>query len=113
MPHGDGQVGVGVHQPFRDHDAVAVVIGVVAERHVEPVLHLHQVRHRPRRRAVHADLSVVVRGHEGERRVDPGVDDLQALQAVDLGDGPLIVNPRSPQGIDADIQVRVRDRPHV
>ena len=82
----DGQVVVRVQQPgARRDDAVAVGVGVVAERDVEAVLQRDQARHRVRRRAVHADLAVVVDGHEAERRIDGAVHDGQ-VEPVALGD---------------------------
>ena len=54
----------------RDDDPVAVGVGVVAEREVEPVAQLDEPGHRERRRRVHPDPAVPVEGHEPERRVD-------------------------------------------
>ena len=77
VPDRDREVVVRVHQPAAaGDDAVAVAVGVVAERDVEAILEPDQARHRVRRRAVHADLAVLVDGHERERRIDRVVDDL-------------------------------------
>ena len=67
----DREVVVGVHQPGggRD-DAVAVDVGIVAPGDVETLLEADQARHRIGAGAIHADLAVVVQGHEGERRID-------------------------------------------
>ena len=71
----DGQIVVGIQQPRRGRDdAVTVGVGVVGEGHVEPVLQPEQAGHRVRARAVHADLAVVIHGHERERRVDSRID---------------------------------------
>ena len=67
----------------RRDDAVAVGVGVVAERDVEAVAQRDQPGHRVRRRRVHPDLAVPVDGHEPERRVDRVVGDRQ-VEAVAL-----------------------------
>jgi len=59
------------------HDAMPVVIHVVAKGNVEFVLHCNQVCHGIGAGTIHADLAVMVEGHEREGRVDALVDDLQ------------------------------------
>ena len=102
---------VGVHQAgARDDDPVAVGVGVVAEREVEPVAQLDEPGHRERRRRVHPDLAVPVEGHEPERRVDGGVGDGQ-VEAVALPDRAPVVDGRAAQRVDADPQARRRRSP--
>ncbi len=104
---------IGVHQPAAAaDDAVAVGVGVVGEGDVEPVLHRDQPGHRIGRGAVHADLAVPVRRHEGEGRVERLVDDGR-VQAVALDDRGVIVEPRPAERIDADGDAGAADRLHV
>jgi hypothetical protein len=59
------QIVVRVHQTrAAGDDAVAVEVGVIAKGDVELVLELDQTSHGIRRRAVHADLAVMVKRHE-------------------------------------------------
>ncbi len=89
---------VGVQQPsVGSDDAVAVVVRIVAEGDVEIVLHLHEPRHGPGGRAVHADFSVPVEGHEGEGRVQEGVHHVE-VQAVEIRDGLQKASPEPPMG---------------
>ena len=94
-----GQVMVGVHQPRRGRDnAVPVRIGVVGEGHLVLVLEADEPGHRVRAGAVHADLAVVIDGHERKRRVDLRVHDVN-VQAVNLVDRPPVVDRCAAQGI--------------
>ena len=107
---GRGQVVVGVHQAaVRGDDPVAVRIRVVAGGDVVLVALLQQRRHRPRARAVHADLPVAVQGHEGPLRVDRGVDDGE-VEVVHLADLGPVVHRRAAQRIRADAHARPADR---
>ena len=94
---------VRVHQAARArHDAVAVRIGVVGERDIEPVAHLDQACHRVGRGTIHPYFSVPIRGHEAEGRVDGVVDD-RSLETIALDDRLPVVHGRAAQRIDADV----------
>ena len=110
---GDRQVVVRVHQPRGGrHDAVAVRVGIVGERDAEAILQLDQARHRVRARAVHADLAVVIHGHERERRIDRGIDDGD-VEPVDGVDRLPVRLRRTAERIDAQREARGADRVHV
>ena len=53
-----------------------------------------------RQGAVHADLAVVVDGHEAERRIDVGVDHFQ-VEIIPLGDGRPVVDAGAAHRIGA------------
>ena len=73
---GHGQVVIRIHQADRRRDdAVAVGVGIVGEGDAELILEADEPGHRVGARAVHADLAVVIDGHEGERRIDRRVHD--------------------------------------
>ena len=112
---GDGrrQKMIGLHQAARrGDDAVAVGVGVVADREVETVAQADQPRHGVRRRTIHPDLSVPIGGHEAECRVDFVLDDLsvEVVPADDLGP---IMHARAAQRVNAERQPRVADCLHV
>ena len=110
---GDGKVVVGIEQPGLGHDdAVTVGIGVIAERDLVAAAHLYQVRHGEGTGTVHADLSIVIHGHEGEAWIHGGIDDLQ-VQLPAKGDGLPVGKRGAAQGIDAALDVGVPDRFHV
>ena len=68
VPDGGRQVMVGVHQPHAaGDDAVPVVVGVIAKGDVKLVFELDQAGHGVGRGAVHADLAIMIQGHEGRR----------------------------------------------
>ena len=72
----DGEVVVGVHQPRRRrHDPVPIGVRIGGERDAKAILEADEAGHRVRVRGVHADLAVVIDGHEGELRIDRGIDD--------------------------------------
>ena len=112
VPDGHGQVVVRVHQARPRDDAVAVGVGVVAEGDVEPILEADQAGHGVGRGAVHADLAVVVHGHEGEGRVHARVDDLE-VEPVALGDGLPEGQARAAHGVHADPEPARADGLHV
>ena len=60
---------------------MAIHVGVVAEREIEAITQGHQTGHRGGGRAVHANLAVLVHGHEPERRVHSAVDHLKIHKA--------------------------------
>ena len=107
---GRRQVVIGVHEPrARSHDPVPVRVGVVADRHLEPVLEPDEARHRVGGRAVHADLPVPVEGHEGERAVHPLVDHRQ-VEPMALRDPSPVGDAGSAQGVRPDPHPRFPDR---
>ncbi len=68
---------VWVHQAHTArNDAMPVVIDIIAKGDVEFVLHRNQVCHGIGAGAIHADLAIVVEGHEGEGGIDALIDDL-------------------------------------
>ena len=110
---GDRQIVIRVHQPGGcRHDAMAIGVGVVADRDLKPILERHQSGHRVRARAVHADLAVVVERHEAERRIDRRIHD-RDLQAVARGDRLPVGQRRTAERIDADRHARIANGVHV
>ncbi len=106
---GHGQVMVGVHQAAgAGDDAVAVVVGVAGEGHVEAVLVLDQPGHGMWRAAVHADLAVPVQTHEAKGRVDHRGQHLQR-QPEALGDARPVVHAGAAQRVDREFQARAAD----
>ncbi len=101
-----GQVMIRIQQAgAAGDDAVAVVVGVAGERHVEPVLQRDQSGHGVGRRTIHADLAVPVERHEAEGGVDIGV--LHGnLQPVPLGDAAPVGDAGAAQRIGADRKSR-------
>jgi hypothetical protein len=89
-------------------DAMAVHVGVVAPGDVEAVLQVHQTGHGVGAGAVHADLAVVVQGHEGEGRVHPVVHHPD-VQAVFFGDGLPVGHRRAAHGVHADPEPGIAD----
>ena len=78
----------------------------------KPVLQPEQTGHRVRARAVHADLAVVIHGHEREGRVDSRIDhfDLEAVNAIDRLP---VVHARAAERVHCELQSRGADRVHV
>jgi hypothetical protein len=69
------QIMVRVDQPGRRRDdAMPIGVGIVSEGDLIAILEPHKPGHRVRARAIHADLAVVVEGHEREGRIDLWVD---------------------------------------
>ena len=102
-----------IHQPHRARDdAVAVGIGIVAERDVELILELHEPGHCERTGAVHAYLPVVIHRHERERRVHVRIHDGQ-VQTVFALHGLPIMHRRAAERIDTDLQSCRTNRRHV
>ncbi len=101
---------VGREQTARaGHDAMPVGVGVVAEREIEALANGEEVRHGVGRRAVRADLAVVVERNEAERGVDRGANDLE-VQPVFLRDAAPVAHARAAHGIGAQADTRARDR---
>src|SRR6516164_4141528 len=83
---GHRQEMVGVHQAYRrGDDAVPVRVGVVGESHLVLILEADQPGHGIGAGGIHADLAVVVHGHEREGRVHyrVGDDDMQVIDGID------------------------------
>ena len=81
-----GEVVVRVHQAQRTgDDAVPVRIGIVGESNVELILQPHEPGHRIGAGTIHADLAVMIDRHEGEGRIDGGVDhgDVETIDSID------------------------------
>ena len=93
-------------------DAMAIVIGVAGEGHIEAVLQSDQAAHGVRRRRVHADPPVPIQGHEAEGGIDGLVDHSQ-VESVPLGDRPPVVDAGASQRIDAQLQPGRSNRLHV
>ena len=72
----DGEIVIGIHQSrrWRD-DAVAVRIRIIGEGDAVFVLQADKPRHGIGARAIHADLAVMIDGHEGKGRIEFGIDD--------------------------------------
>jgi len=66
---------IGIHQPrARRNDAVPIRVRVVGESDPVAILEADEPGHRVWAGAVHADLAVVVDGHELEGRIDLRID---------------------------------------
>ena len=62
-------------------------IRIVTEGDAEPILQVHKPGHGVRARAIHANLAVVIDGHEREARIDDLIDDCD-FEAVLSAIGP-------------------------
>ncbi len=100
---------VRVHEPDAGRDdAMPVGVRVVAEGDIKPVFEADQARHGIGRRAIHADLAVLVDSHEGKGGIDPRVDHLE-VQPVHLGDRLPEADAGAAHGIDADLESGAHD----
>lgn len=110
---GYGEVVVGVEESGgAGDDAVAVVIGVVAEGDVEFILKADEACHGVWGRAVHADLAVLVDTHEAESLVGMVVDDSE-FELVFFGDARPEGEAGAAEGVGADIDAGLADGLHV
>ena len=109
---GHGQVVVRLQQAVGGDDAVAIVVRVAGEGHVEPLAQADQALHGVRRGRVHADLPVPVDGHEAEGRIDLGIHHFQ-VQLVVLGDGRPVAHAGTAQWVDAQAQIGAADHVEV
>ena len=108
-----GQVVIGIHQPGgARHDAMPVRVRVVGEGDAVLVLEADQPRHRIGTRAVHANLSVVIDRHEGERRIDDRVHD-HDVEPVDGVDRLPVGHGRATQGVHAQPEAGAADGIHI
>src|SRR5690554_7305628 len=103
---------VRVHQAGGVDNAVAVGVWVVTEDQIEAVFDGQQVGHGGGAGTIHADLAVVVRGHEGEIRVLVAVDHFQ-VQAIVLGNGVPNRQRRAAHGVDTQLQAAAGNSIHV
>ena len=110
---GDGQVVIGIHQPRRRRDdAVPVRVGVVGEGDAVLVLEADEPGHRVGTGTVHADLAVVIDGHEREGRIDLRIHHVD-VQTVDLVDRLPVVHGRAAERVDAQLEAGGADGVHV
>ena len=101
-----GEIMIRVQQPgAARHNAMAVMIRIAGERHVEAILQRDQRRHRVRGGTVHADLAVPIERHEAERGIDIRIDYFK-IQAVLFGDARPVGDAGAPQRIDTQFQLR-------
>ena len=109
----DGEIVVRVQQPGGlGDDAVAVVVGIVAEGDVKVVLEVDQAGHGVGRGAVHAHLAIVVDGHEAEGVVNGVVADGE-IESIFFGDRLPVAHARAAHGIGADLETGFCDGFHV
>ena len=110
---GHGEIVVRIHQPCGGRDnPVAIRIRVAAKGNVELVLKPHQAGHRVRAGAVHADLPIVIHGHEAEGRVHARIHDGE-IQTVAFLDRLPVVHGCPAQRVHADLHARAADGVHV
>ncbi len=64
------QIVVWIHQTRRGHDAVTVIIGIVAERQIELVAVSQQACHCAFGRTVHAHNAIFIQMHKAEGLID-------------------------------------------
>ena len=89
-----------------------VRVGVVGEGHVVLVLEADEPGHRVRAGAVHADLAVVIDGHEREGRIDLRVHDLD-IQTVDFVDRLPVMHRRAAERVHPQLEAGGADGVHV
>ena len=107
------QIMVGVHQPRRRRDdAVPVGIGIVGEGDLILVLEADQPGHRVRAGAVHADLAVMIDGHEREGRIDLRVDDGD-VELVDRIDRLPVMHGGAAQRVDGELEAGGANGVHI
>ncbi|GAK49003.1 hypothetical protein U14_00221 [Candidatus Moduliflexus flocculans] len=109
IPDRDGQIMIRIHQAraFR-HDAMPVIIRVIAESDVEAVFQSDQASHCIRRRTIHPNFTVAVNAHERERRINIRIHDCH-LQVVRLRNRLPERDASAAHRINADIQVSGAD----
>ena len=94
------------------HDAVAVAVGVIAKGDPVAVLESDKSGHGVGAGAVHADLAVVVDGHEGEAWVEAAIDNVD-VEAVDAVDRVPAGQGCAAEGIDGELETGGADGLHV
>ncbi len=104
---------VRIHQPGRRcDDAVPIGVGIVRKGDLVAILEPEEPGHRVRAGAVHANLAVVVDGHEREGRIDLRIDDSNA-QLVDGVDRLPIMDGGAAERVDGEFETGGADRLHI
>ena len=102
-----------IHQAERRRDdAMAIGIGVIAKGDLKTVLQSDKAGHRIRTRTIHANLAVVIQGHEAKRRIDLRIHH-RKIEPVTLGDLLPISQCRAAERIDTDLDLSRMNRFHV
>ena len=110
---GDGQKGVGRNHAVRAaDDAETVIVGVIGQNEAIIGSLTGNGRHDVCRRAVHADLAVVVVIHKGELRIVRIVNKRQ-VQMVAFGNTVPVIHARTAEGIDQNGKSGIADGFHV
>src|SRR6266545_2505186 len=93
-------------------NAVPVGIGVISKGDIELVFELHQASHGIGARAVHANLTVVIHGHETEDRIELRIDHGN-VQSVILLDRLPIANCCATERIYTDLETSGANHVHI
>jgi len=93
-------------------DTVAVGVGIGGEHDAKPILEANEPGHGIRARRVHADLAVMVDGHEGEARVDDRIDDGD-VESIEGIDGLPVVSGGAAERVDRERQAGPANGVHV
>src|ERR1039458_8700747 len=111
--NGNRQIVIGIHQSRGGrNDAVPVRVRVVGKGYLVTIFEAGEPRHRVRTGAVHANLAVMIHGHERKRWINLRIYDVnvQAIRRIDR----LPVRPGgTAKWIDAQLQISRADRLHV
>ena len=103
---------VRVHQAGSVDNTVAVGVRVIAKGEVETAFDGQQVGHSRSAGAIHADLAVVVRGHEGEIRVLVAIHHFQ-IQAIVRRHRIPNRQRRAAHGVDTQLQAAAGNGVHI
>ena len=107
------QVVIRIHQSGSGRDdAVPVRIRVVGEGHLVPIFEADEPRHRVRAGAVHANLAVVVHGHERKRWIKLRIYDVN-VQSIDRINRLPVRPSGAAEWIDAQLQISRANRLHI
>ena len=113
IPDGHGEVVIGIHEPRgARHDAMSVCVAVVGEGDPKPIFQFDESCHGMGARWVHADLAVVIDGHEREGRIDHRVHDGD-VELVDRVDRLPVRLAGAPERIHAEREAGAPDGRHV
>jgi len=106
VPDGCCQVMIGIHQTHASsHNAVPVIVSVVAKGYVILVFHPHQTGHGIRRRTIHPDFPVMIQRHKCKSRIYPGVHHVQ-VEPIMFRNQPPESHPRAAHRVNANLQSR-------
>ena len=86
--------------------------GSLAKATLVLILEADESGHRVRAGTVHADLAVVIDGHEREGRIDLRVHDLD-IQTVDFVDRPPVMHRRAAERVHPQLEAGGADGVHV